>query len=387
MISTMYIHEYDVHDQFLYESYYAQKDIEDLEQKLYNLDYAITERKMFGESVDDLLLYTEAEKKNIFTKIGEALINVFQAFIDFLVGVKNDIKKSFTSIRKKGSNTEIVEAMESNPELANEFLRAIANGNIKMRDIKDINELIETATKLSNDFADGKLDKKSFGDKINNALDKFGNAAKNIGAIIGVASASIGIASAIQNINNNRESEYRAQNADRRAENKEGRDAEKHNWDRDKHKWDSDAHDPDLLKILADREKDKHDWARDEHNARMAKFNASNSNNSNKNGTYVKNSYMDDITGDYYTESVNSAEFIKKVTDWISNMYDHCGDLIDKVKGSSESIVSKLKAKNTTEDTDKASTIAAAFRRVLSAITKDMNTAKNVAEKAEKAMP
>lgn len=184
MISTSYIHEYAPHDQFMYESYYALLDCKDAELRLAAIEEEVSQKIFFGEDVESEQIYFEAEKENIFHKIGEAIISVFEAFINMLQNIGKSIKDEVTNIRGNATSEQMKQAMNRNPELASEFIQAVMSGNIKLHDIKDLNELLDHATEIEKSLEKGKLG--TAADKAKEGLSKFAEVAKDVAIILGL---------------------------------------------------------------------------------------------------------------------------------------------------------------------------------------------------------
>jgi hypothetical protein len=327
MISTNYLHEYAPFDQFMYESYYLLLDMKDAENQLIALESTIQEKIFFGERVDGETLVLESEKQNIFARIGEAVISLFESFVDFLKKVGNTIKESVGNIRKKTSSDKIKEAMNKNPELADQFLQGVMSGKVNAHTVKDLDELLDEATKISNELATGKIDKKDHAKKIDEALEKFGNRARNIASIVGLVGAVGGAVQAI----------------DKLASRKSDKEKEKQEWE-----W--------KQKNQKAKEKEK------------SKFYASAS---------------DIVDGDYVSESVNPINAIKKVVDYFSDYLGFCDKTVSKVNKTKEDLVRKVQSSQNADDASNVSAITSGFNKVLSAISKDVNTVKNASKSLE----
>ena len=192
MISTSYIHEYAPHDQFMYESYYALLDCKDAELRLAAIEEEVSQKIFFGEDVESEQIYYEAEKENIFHKIGEAIISVFEAFINMLQNIGKSIKDGITNIRKDAVTSDYMkQAMDRNPELAASFIQSVMSGNIKLHDVKDLNELLDYATEIEKSLEKGKLG--TAAEKAKKGLSSFGEVARDIAAIIGIAKTATDI--------------------------------------------------------------------------------------------------------------------------------------------------------------------------------------------------
>jgi len=362
MIKSSYIHEYAPHDQFMCESYYLLLESKDTLNDLIKLENIIAEKEYFGESVDNEILVLEAEKKNIFTRIGETIINIFNSFIDLLKDTGNAIKDALTGARKKSTDEKFANAMRNDPKLAEDFLKGVMSGNIKAHDVKDMNKLLDEATKITNDLMKGTIDKKTFGEKIEGALEKFASVAKNIAAIVGVVSAVGGAVAAVDNLRD-RNNSINDRNTKRARENR---------------KWDdyiSDRNDrtTDRNQATEDRERrirreDEQDTrAREKHEWDRAK----------------NESFLDEVSGDYVTESVSFSDIFKKISSFFSAQIEFCTGAIKKLSDLKDDLLNKAKGAKDSEEGEVVNTALSGIRKVMGAISKELNTIKNTAKKVE----
>lgn len=202
MISNSYIHDNDVLDEFMFESYHLLNSITDDVVRLVSMEAEVEEHTIFeGADAADFTVMLEAEGNNVFEKIGNTIIAMFKSFMELIKKMTDKVKTNLIGAKKASTNASLKEAMKANPELANQFLKSVTSGNIKAHDIKDLDEMIDSATKISNDYMNGKLGEKDFNDKIDDTLAKFEKKARPISAILGVASATLGIVVSINKIN------------------------------------------------------------------------------------------------------------------------------------------------------------------------------------------
>lgn len=399
MISTNYLHEYAPFDQFMYESYYLLLDMKDAENQLIALESTIQEKIFFGERVDGETLVLESEKQNIFARIGEAVISLFESFVDFLKKVGNTIKESVGNIRKKTSSDKIKEAMNKNPELADQFLQGVMSGKINAHTVKDLDALLDEATKISDDLATGKIDKRDHAKKIDDALERFGNRARNIGAIIGIVSSGLGVLNGLDNLTdftgrkkaeikyrndrdakNDAEREYqhnRNTEADKAAKEEltYRRNRDKESDGRADKNYNLAVSNNAISQANLDINKERHEWQKaDRTNPPKDKV---------QKIKIVRNSASDLVDGEYLTESVNPINAIKKVIDFFSDYLGFCNDAVSKVNKTKEDLVRKVQSSQNADDASNVSAITSGFNKVLSAISKDVNTVKNASKSLE----
>ena len=351
MITRSYIHEYAPHDQFMCESYYLLLESKDTLGELINLENVIAEKTYFGESVDNEILVLEAEKKNIFTRIGEAVIEIFNSFIDFLKSTGTAIKDSVTGMRKKTSDDKLKEAMAKDPTLAKDFLQAVLSGNIKAHDVKDLNNLIDEATKITNDLMTGKIDKKSHSEKIDEVLDKFAKRAKNVGAILGLVGTLATAVKGFDYLTHGRREE--------RAE---------------------------RIQTSLDRDRQRQ---KDEASERRAA-------RKEQRDEEMHLKRMSESASDYMYEGLEPSTELKqpnvvkdsihKIITFFADQASFCTDIISKLKGLMSSLSEKAKGSNNSEDGETVNAALAGLRKVMGAVTKTLTSVKNSAKKAEEAV-
>lgn len=368
MISRSYIHEYAPHDQFMCESYYLLLESKDTLNDLIKLENIITEKEYFGESVENEILVLEAEKKNIFTRIGETIINIFNSFIDLLKDTGNAIKDALTGARKKSSDDKFQDAMRKNPQLAQDFLQGVMSGNIKAHDVKDLNKLLDEATKITNDLMNGKIDKKTFVEKVEGTLERFGTVAKNIASIFGVVTAIGGAVAAFDNLNTREEKRARE---DRR--------------------WLD--YENDRLDRAADRTRDAQDRARRisreneaDTRARAAESRAQEKHQDwqqHEKGRAKRESFLDEVQGDYITESVSFSDIFKKITTFFTDHVSFCTDAIKKLADLKDNLLDMTKNSKDSEDGEKVNVAVAGIQKIMGAISKELNAIRNLASKVE----
>ena len=202
MISTQYIHGINLVDTFQYECCHFLNDLDDYENRIIALEFELEEKKFFNENVDEFMSYMESEEKNIFEKIGNKIMELGKAFIETVDKILKTVKEKLFGVKKLTNDEKYMKMMQDDPEFALKFKEAIAGGNLKMNDFKDINTLIEEANKIGNDYLSGKIDDKKYKEKMDKKLEEHANRAKNITTILGVATAAVTAATHISKVAN-----------------------------------------------------------------------------------------------------------------------------------------------------------------------------------------
>lgn len=368
MISRSYIHEYAPHDQFMCESYYLVLETKDILNGLINLENIIAEKEYFGESVENEIFVLEAEKKNIFTRIGEAIINIFNSFIDLLKDTGKSIKDSITNIRKKSVDDKFVDAMKENPKLADDFLQGVLSGNIKAHDVKDLNKLLDEATKITNDLTKGTIDKKTHGERIEELLEKFGNGARNITAILGLVSAGVGAYKGIDYMVHGRKEDKAKRDHDKKLRDEYDKEHDKENKAKTKlQKLQTLKTEIDIDRSMRDENIDPVSMIR--YNDRLSAI--------------KKESFLDEVDGAYLTEKVSFHDAINKVLAWFSEHFSFCNDILSKINSLKEDLTSKAKDAKNSEEGERVNTAIAGLQKVFGAISKELTTVRNASSKLE----
>ena len=344
MISRSYIHEYAPHDQFMCESYYLLLESKDTLNDLIRLENMISEKTYFGENVDNEIIVLEAEKKNIFTRIGEVIIQLFDSFIDFLKDTGNAIKDSITGARKKSGDDKLKNAMKNDPSLAKDFLQGVMSGNIKAHDVKDLNGLLDEATKITNDLMNGKIDKKTHGERIDEALKKFGDRARNIAAILGLVGTTAAVVKGVDELIHG--------GTERKLKRVKG--------------------EVDLYNALSDNR----NRMKAEHRVEFAK----------KAGVNLESDIDTSVIGNYVTEATSFTDIIQKIMTFFTDHVSFCSGAVEKLKDLKSSLASKAKESKDSEEGEKVNVAITGLRKIMGVITKELTTIKNSANKVEGGM-
>ena len=395
MIRTSYIQEFSLADQVMGESYYLLLESKDTLDALIKLENTITSKEFFGESVEGELIMLESEKKNIFTRIGELIISTFNSFIEFLKDIGNSIKDTVTGVRKKTSDDGFKNAMRENPELAQEFMKAVLSGNIKAHDVKDMNALIAEAQSITNDLLTGKIDNKTKEEKIDEALEKWAGRARSISALLAIPAGLFTLAKG---------ADWAIHHGKDR---KDQKDEVKYRHDRDKAS-DERQKQEDLLKhlqsivngpvtkanFLSSLKRAEEDGVIDHktYNKMLGQFNIAFGNLLGKTKDRVeelkpkKESFLDEEYGDLFTEGAvadNITKAIQKVLNFFADHIGFCTKAAADLKDIETSISEKAKAAKDSNDGTVINQALAGIRKVMGAVTKELNGIKNLANTAK----
>lgn len=207
MISTAYLHEHDILDTFLEETHHLMNDVYDAQNRLFAAENYIDEQIFMGESASDYEIMLEETKKNVFTRIGEKVIEWVDIAIDKLkeiaISIGNHLKRAADWQNKAKTDEALKTQMEKDPELAKKFIDSVMSGNIKAHDVKDMDDLLKTAQELADKLESGKIDEKTYMDKVDEKLAKYAERSKNIQSILGIVTTAASVLTAIYVIRSN----------------------------------------------------------------------------------------------------------------------------------------------------------------------------------------
>lgn len=175
-----------------------EKAVEDVYSELDNTFdklESIEKRIMFeSELLGSAETYlTEAEQKNIFTKIGEAIMAVGKMFVEAINKIIEKIKS--LGFKSKTDSEKLEELIKRNPSYANEIKVAFDKGALDLKDIKSLKELNDAWDEIYKMSKRADVDPKSLRGRWNKAMDKFDKDSKTW-KVVKVASATTAVISA-----------------------------------------------------------------------------------------------------------------------------------------------------------------------------------------------
>lgn len=203
-MNASYIHEFKTYDSFV-ESFNSFCDfVNSHESKMNAYENKKDMLIYMEESTEDVEYMMESENKGFFESIGEKVVAILKKFNDAMETLMEKIKSIF---HKPSAKDNAAAAMQKNPKLAKAFLDGIENGSIKYSDYKDINEMIDTAEKITNDIYNNKIGVEEGEDQYKKCMEKLNGNLKparefleNV-AGIGLAAVSIlGLKNAIMKL-------------------------------------------------------------------------------------------------------------------------------------------------------------------------------------------
>ena len=187
MIRVNYINKYDIfdetedfiHDQFIsVES--AIADYENLYNKMHEYD--------FIESVsDDNEALIVEEGKNLIEKIGDAVIAAVNKVVVMINSVITNIKDLMTS--HKDDTKKLDKLLKDHPELKNEVLLSLKQGDLDIKSLKDMNEYLDESYELVKKIESGKVNPSKADEAYDKIVKKFEKAKPIFVGIAAVGSA------------------------------------------------------------------------------------------------------------------------------------------------------------------------------------------------------
>ena len=110
--------------------------------------FFIEEKSKYCESIfegSDIVL-EDGEKKNIFEKIGQAILDIIKKIGDFINKMID--KVSGMSLAGKSEIIKAEKLIKRHPEFKDQIMEALQSGSIDLNDIKNVQELDEAATRI-----------------------------------------------------------------------------------------------------------------------------------------------------------------------------------------------------------------------------------------------
>ena len=206
MISVSYINGYTepllTEDPYIaLENYInsTEKEIDEMIESFnMNLNRLSVESEI-NESTEDYDLYFESESKNILTKIGSFIVDIFKSIANLAKKLVDNMKNH--GFKNKSDLEKINIACKDNPALADKIMKAYNDGDLQLKDIKSVQELSKAYKDLIDASKKASVDPESFKAKYNDFVDKAKKSeesaavkvAKTAGALIAVPSAILGI--------------------------------------------------------------------------------------------------------------------------------------------------------------------------------------------------
>ena len=191
MISRDYIHSMD--------------EISDIERTYSNtmafIENCFMDAKIFNIKKSDLEFFDEYTSESAeyiregvtaaIKKIGDKIIEIVKRCKKFIKDKLSDLKN--LKWRMSSDEKKIDTAIAKNPALADDIKIAIADGNIKISDIKDIKTFYDEVENIMNDMKKDQINPKSLKGRFEKAKKKLANAEKPIKAVLTLSASALGL--------------------------------------------------------------------------------------------------------------------------------------------------------------------------------------------------
>ena len=164
-------------------------------------DFSMVEEKVTLESAimgsvpETMMMVYESEKKNIFTKIGEMVVAIYNKFVEMIDKVIDTIKTY--SFKKKTDLQKLDILLKKHPELKNEAIAAFNEGALDLSDVRSLKELDSTFDEILKMAKKKDIDPDSIKGKWEKAKKKFEEDAEKWEKVGKVAAATTAVITAV----------------------------------------------------------------------------------------------------------------------------------------------------------------------------------------------
>ena len=162
-------------------------------------EFSIVEEKVLLESAimgtvqEPVMMVYEEGKKNIFTKIGEAIVSIYKKLVEFIDTAIDKIKTY--AFDKKSDIQKLEVLIKKHPDLKNEAIGAFNSGALDLQDVKSLKDLDSTFEEILKMAKKKDVDPNTLRGKWEKAKEKFEKDEKSW-KVVKVAAATTTIISA-----------------------------------------------------------------------------------------------------------------------------------------------------------------------------------------------
>lgn len=146
------------------------------------------ESAIMGSVPESMMMVYESEKKNIFTKIGEMIVTVYNKFVELVDKVIDTIKTH--AFKKKTDLQKLEIILKNHPDLKNEAIAAFNEGALDLSDVRSFKELDSTFDEILKMAKKKDVDPKTLRGKWEKAKEKFEKGEKSWKMVATVAGAT-----------------------------------------------------------------------------------------------------------------------------------------------------------------------------------------------------
>lgn len=154
----------------------------------------LLESSIMGSIPESMSVVYESEKKNIFAKIGEMIIAIYNKFVTFIDSIIDKIKTY--SFKKKSDIQKLDILLKHHPDLKNEAIAAFNAGALDLSDVRSLKELDSTFDEILKLARKKDIDPKTLRGKWEKVKEKFAQDEKSWGIVKVAAGATTVITAA-----------------------------------------------------------------------------------------------------------------------------------------------------------------------------------------------
>lgn len=190
----------DLYIQFQSLLYESSCEIDNMIKSLIDKSNSIyMESEIMGSIDNEKLVVMEAEKSNVFEKLGNAVMTIAKKLGELIQKVLDKIQNFFTKDKKELDKIEAL--IKKHPQLKDEVIVAWKQGDLKVADAKSLKEMEAAFDEILKMARDDSVDPNTLQGKVNEFKKKFEHIdesstvkmAKSINTVITAATAIVGI--------------------------------------------------------------------------------------------------------------------------------------------------------------------------------------------------
>lgn len=164
-------------------------DLPDISKSVAVLEYELT-----GEMNAEAKTFLESENKGFFEKIGDAIIGIFQKFINMINNAIDKVKEYSFSSKSYAQKMEIL--IKEHPDLKDEVIMACNKGALDLNDMKSLNEMNKTFDEVLKMAKKENVDPNTIRGKLTKAIDDFKESDSKKWTVVKVAGATSAVITA-----------------------------------------------------------------------------------------------------------------------------------------------------------------------------------------------
>jgi hypothetical protein len=148
---------------------------------------------------ESMVVVYESEKKNVFAKIGEMIVAIYNKFVEVIDKIIDVIKNH--SFKKKSDLQKLDILLKKHPDLKDEVIVAFNDGALNLSDARNLKDLDSTFEEILKLAKKKDIDPKSLKGKWEKAKEKIGKVASTTVKVAGGAATVITAVKALKTFN------------------------------------------------------------------------------------------------------------------------------------------------------------------------------------------